>query len=482
MNSNHTQQQIADKIGIDAKTVRSHWKEDSPPSERRKIHDWVTRRNPFEKVWDEILEFLKNTPQIQVKTIFEHLQRTYPGDFQDGQKRSLERKIKRWKAIDGPNKEVFFNQCHHPGELGASDFSHMTECGVTIMGAPFRHMIYHFVLTYSNWESVTICSSESFESLSDGFQNAMWRLGGAPTSHRTDRMSAAVKNLKGNLSEFTDRYDALMKHYHIRPEKIQAGKGHENGDVEQSHYRFKEAVKQALMLRGCKDFESEADYKTFIQKLVEQRNKGRRIRFEEELSKLKPLPSNRLDTDKYFHPKVTRNSTITINSLIYSVPSRLIGERVKIRQTDEILEVWLGSDLVELLPRNRGSNKHQINYRHVIDSLVRKPGAFENYVFREEMFPTTIFRMAYDQILENYPTKANGIYLKILYLAATESEALVNSALAQALNKGEKISLIDIENDLLEGQTHSSFLDIKVDAVDLGIYDSLIPVEVVYET
>jgi hypothetical protein len=465
--------QIADRLKVDVKTIRAYQQGDLPPSAIKKDHDWVTRTNPYDEVWPEVEELLLVQPELQAVTIFDHLQRTYPGQFQNGQKRSLERRIRKWKALNC-NKEVYFDQTHRPGELGASDFSHMTECDVTIANCPFPHMIYHFVLTYSNWESVMVCESETFDNLADGLQKAMWELSGAPTSHRTDRLSAAVKNLKGPSSDFTDSYKGLMNHYGMDFEKIQAGKGHENGDVEQSHYRFKTCVKQALMLRGSRNFENIDEYNRFLQDLVIQRNKGKSKRFEEDLKHLHPLPESRLNTDKIFTPKVTKNSTISINSNIYSVHSGLIGERLKVRQKSDSLEIWLGTDLVDLVPRIRGSNRHSIHYRHIIDSLIKKPGAFHNYVFREELFPSTNFRLAYDQLCEKTPSRATKEYLKILYLAAKESEAEVQNALTLLLKDGQDIN----ENSILEVLTlpasDQDFLDAQVDSVDLNIYDELV--------
>ena len=150
-------------------------------------------------------------------------------------------------------REVFFAQQHPPGRLGASDFTHMEELGVTIQGQSFPHLIYHFVLTYSNWETGTVCFSESFESLSEGLQNALWELGKVPHRHRTDRLSTAVNNMIDPV-EFTDRYKGLMRYYGLESEKTQAGHGNENGDVEQRHLRFKRAVEQELMLRGSAGF------------------------------------------------------------------------------------------------------------------------------------------------------------------------------------------------------------------------------------
>jgi hypothetical protein len=227
-------------------------------------------------------------PGLQAKTLFDDLQRRYPGRFADGQVRTLQRKTKAWRATEGPAKEVFFPQEHHPGVLCASDFSHMSSLGITIQRQAFLHLLYHFVLTYSNWETGTVCYSESFESLSLGLQNALFELGGVPQRHRTDRMGAAVQKPE-NPDEFTRRYEALLSHYSLAPEKIQSGKANENGDVEQSHRRIKEALDQALMLRGSRDFDSLECYLAFLRRVFEQRNAGRRSRLAEELKVLIPL-------------------------------------------------------------------------------------------------------------------------------------------------------------------------------------------------
>lgn len=145
------------------------------------------------------------------------------------------------------------------------------------------------MLSYSNWETGTIYYSESFESLSEGLQNALWELGGVPREHRSDRMSAAVNNL-ADLREFTAAYAALLRHYGIQGQKIQAGRAHANGDIEQRHYRLKQAIAQALMLRGSREFDSVADYEKFLRHLVARVNAGRRPRFAEELAELRPLP------------------------------------------------------------------------------------------------------------------------------------------------------------------------------------------------
>ena len=249
-----TQELAAAKAGMDVKTARKYLADGRLPSEQKAGAGRGERaRTRSSRSGKKFARRSDANPGLEAKTLFEALQRECPGEFADGQLRTLQRQIKRWRALEGPGREVFFAQVHVPGRLGQSDFTHMNELGVTIGGQSFPHLLYHFVLTYSNWEDVTICYSESFESLSEGLQNALWELGGVPLRHRTDRLSTAVNNMSDE-KEFTDRYEALLRHYRLEGQKIQAGKANENGDVEQRHHRFKRAVDQALMLRGSRDF------------------------------------------------------------------------------------------------------------------------------------------------------------------------------------------------------------------------------------
>jgi len=327
--------------GMDEKTARKYRKLGKLPSELEQQHTWRTRKDPFEDFWHEIKSMLEINPGLEAKTIFEDLQRRNPGRFADGQLRTLQRRIKIWRASGGPPKEVFFTQIHKPGLLGQSDFTHMNKLGITITGRPFDHLIYHFVLTYSNWESGTICFSESFESLSEGLQNALWELGGVPEKHRTDCLTTAV-NKTGHPEEFTRRYQDLLDYYGLNGCKTNPDSPHENGDVEQRHYRFKKAVDQALLLRGSRNFVDRREYDQFLSKLFKQLNSGRRKRFLQEQSVLHRLPKHRIDSCKKSSMKVGPSSTIRVNHNVYSVDSRLIGERIKVRLYADRLEIWYG--------------------------------------------------------------------------------------------------------------------------------------------
>jgi len=470
----------ASKAGMDEKTARKYRDLEELPSQCRKAHTWRTRPDPFDSVWEEMKEKLEVNPGLEAKTLFEDLQRRNPGRFADGQLRTLQRRVKAWRGLEGPPKEVFFPQEHFPGRLCESDFSRMGHLGVTIQGRLFDHMIYHFVLTYSNWETGTVCFSESYESLSEGFQNALWELGGVPKEHQIDRMSSAVNN-NCDRKEFTKRYSGLLKHYGIKGRKIQSGKANENGDIEQRHNRFKKAVEQALLLRGSRDFESRRDYEDFLKHLFRQLNAGRREHLKEELPLLRRLPDRRLNDFKQVKVKVRPSSTIHIQHNTYSLASRLIGEWVDARLFAERIEIFYGQRLIETMPRLRGEGKHLINYRHIIDWLVRKPGAFENYRYRDDLFPTSLFRMAYDALKRRSPARAHKEYLKILYLAAHETEAGVNEALRLLIDREWTITADAVEKIVQSGEKAPPIEDVVVESVNLCVYDELLKgKEVVY--
>jgi hypothetical protein len=464
----------AAKAGMDEKTARKYIQLGRLPSEIKGDHDWRTRHDPFCEVWPQVQSNLELNPGLEAKTLFEDLQRRYPGCFADGQLRTLQRRIKHWRASAGPPKEVFFTQCHYPGQLAQSDFTHMDDLGVIIAGKPFDHLIYHFVLTYSNWETGTICYSESFESLSQGLQNALWTLGGVAQMHRTDCLSTAVQKTD-HPEQFTRRYQELMDHYGIEGCKTNPGSPHENGDVEQRHHRFKRAVEQALLLRGRRDFSDLSEYEQFLTKLFKQLNAGRRQRFAQEQALLRRLPERRIEACKKLAVKVGPSSTIRINHNVYSVDSRLIGERVQARLYMQHLEIWYGQKKIDSVPRLRGQGKHAINYRHIIDSLVRKPGAFENYRYRDDLFPTTRFRIAYDRLKQQHVlTVAARQYLNILHFAARTSETAVDDALRRLIQDNGQITDQKVAAMVAGDKAPLKITQVHIDRVDLACYDQLL--------
>lgn len=466
----------AAKAGMEEKTARKYVKAGNLPSELKVEHDWRTRIDPFEAHWEEVSEKLADNPGIEAKTLFEDLQRRFPGMFPDGQLRTLQRRVKRWRALEGPSKEVFFPQLHRPGELAQSDYTHMGKLGITINKQPFDHLIYHFVLTYSNWETGSICYSESFESLSEGLQAALWELGGVPQVHQTDRLTAAVHNAL-HQEEFTQRYLALLRHYRLAGRKTQPASPNENGDVEQRNHRLKRAMQQTLLLRGSFDFDSIDEYRLFLRDLFTRLNRGRRERFLEEQRVLRSLPERRLSSCTRLEVSVGRASTIRVSNNTYSVASRLIGETVQVQLFADHLDLYYAQKRVDSLPRLRGKCRHLINYRHVIDQLQRKPGAFENYRYREEMFPGSCFRVAYDELKERHTRQiAAREYLKILAMAAKESETAVAAALAELCGR-QPITAQAVEELVRAQQLPSPVTEVGVVAVDLACYDRLLSME-----
>jgi hypothetical protein len=473
-NTEKNQEIAASKAGMDPKTARKYLTANRLPSEMIQERHWRTREDPFSEVWEQVRQQIEENPGLEAKTLFEWLQREHPGRFSDGQIRTLQRRVKVWRATEGPAQEVYFGQKHEPGKLCASDFTHMTELGITIQGQTLVHLVYHFVLTYSNWEAATICYSESLESLTEGWQNAVWELGAAPAAHRTDSLSSAVNNMS-NLQEFNQRYEAVMRYYGAKPEHTNPASGNENGDVEQSHHRFKRAVDQALLLRGSRDFGSVEEYAEFLKNLLVQRNAGRRERLTEELAVMRELPARRMESGKRERVRVDSGSLIHVERNAYSVNSRLIGELVEARLYLNHIEVWYGQKKVEELPRLRGRGKHRVDYRHIIEWLVRKPGAFENYRYKEDLFPTSRYRMAYDALQESTPGRAVKEYLKILKLAAHAGETAVDEALRELLErKGEAAITVESIGEVLRRlDTIRPVTVVEVSAVNLASFDEL---------
>lgn len=464
----------AAKADMDEKTARKYLRSGRLPSEMRVEHTWRTRPDPFSEVWEWVRSQLRVNAGLEAKTLFQELQRRYPGRFQDGQLRTLQRRVKVWRATEGPAKEIYFPQIHRPGELAQSDFTDMNVLGVTIQGQPFDHLVYHFVLTYSNWETATVCFSESFESLSEGLQNALWELGGVPQAHQTDCLTSAVQKLD-HPDDFTQQYEALLNHYGLKGRRTQPASPHENGDIEQRHHRYRKALDQALMLRGHRDFESRVAYAVFLRKVQDQLNAGRTDRLAEELKVLRRLPACRLDACKRLEVRVGSSSIIRVLHNTYSVHSRLKGEKVQVRVYAEHLDVFYAQRRVERLPRLRGKDRHLIQYPHIIEWLVRKPGAFANYRYQADLYPTSRFRQACDLLEEQHAQgHAHRIYLEILQLAAEEGETMVDQALEHLLASGATLSKEIVQARLQQNHPAATRHNVEVGPVHLAAYDELL--------
>jgi hypothetical protein len=462
------------KAGMSEPTARKYRKAGKLPSELKQKHDWRSRPDPFGEVWPEIQALLDRDSGLEAKTVFEELERRYPDRFFRGQLRTLQRRFRDWRVLHGPDREVFFPQVYVPGQQGQSDFSEMNSVEITISDESFRHLIYHFVLPYSNWEHVEIAYSENFEALSEGLQDAVWTLGAVPLVHRTDNLSAATHELIRTRGRgFTERYVELLSHYGMKPSKNHPGNAHELGDVEQSHYRFKNAVDQRLRLRGNRDFATIQDYRQFLKNIVQERNHPRAEKLKQELTQMRSLPARRLDASREQMVNVTRTSMVHILNNTYSVPSRLIHCRLKARIYSDRIDLEYRGQVIERLERIRGQDKEKIDYRHVIASLVRKPGAFRRFAYREALFPSLIFRKAYDVLVERSTKWADLEYLRILHLAATTLQCRVEQTLEKLLAEDELPAYETVKSLAAPGEM-IPWPQIRIEEPDLAAYDQLL--------
>ena len=354
---------------------------------------------------------LTAAPELRAVAIFEEMQRRHP-DLPDGTRRTLERRIRAWRALHGANQEVIFRQVHEPGRMGLSDFTDMADLGVTIAGIQLDHRLYHFRLAYSGFAHAhVIRGGESYVALAEGLQNALWALGGAPHEHRSDSLSAAFRNLDSDAREdLTRRYDALCLHYGMEPTRNNRGVAHENGSIEGPHGHLKKAVEDALLMRGTRDFDDLAGYRLFIDQIVSRKNAHHAKRIAAERIVLQQLPGQRTCGHEETIVTVTSSGGFTLKKVFYTVPSRLIGHRLRVRLYDDRLELFIGATLLMTLTRGRaaatGKHAHVVDYRHVIHALRRKPMALLNLVYRDQLFPRDAYRLTFDRLLENIPDKA----------------------------------------------------------------------------
>ncbi|MBA2662737.1 MAG: IS21 family transposase [Bradymonadaceae bacterium] len=468
---------------MDRKTASKYLQQGKLPSQIEKpVRSWRTREDPFDEDWPELALRLKDAPELEAKTLFEDLLERKPEHYEQGQLRTFQRKVKRWRAQMGPDKEVFFPQQHRAGEALQTDFTFANRLGITLGGEPFEHLLCNVVLPYSNWQCVTICRSESMAALSEGIQEAVFRLGRVPQFHQTDNSTAATHNLGSGKRAFNDTYLDLMRHLGMVARTIGIGKSEQNGDVESSNGALKRRLEQHLLLRESRDFDSIEAYRAFLEGVVTRANRTRERRFLEEFGAMKVLAVKRLPAYAELVVKVTSWSTIRVKYNSYSVPSRLIGERVVVRVWDERLEVWHAQSHQLSIERLVGRAGHLVDYRHVIWSMVQKPAAFERYRWREALFPTLTFRKAYDALSEQLDVRGASVeYLRVLHLAASTGQAEVERALELLLEAGG-LKSADPVKKLVDKAPRTAPADVASMVpivVDLKAYDSLLsPVEV----
>jgi hypothetical protein len=410
----HTRETAAAKSGFSTSTGARLDADPRLPSYKHKPRG-RRRPDPLAEYWDsEIVPMLQASPGLRPITVMIEMQRRHVA-FSGNLRRTLERRIRLWQALHGPEREVIFRQEHPPGQQALSDFTDAAELDVTIGGAPLDHRLYHFRLAFSGWEQAhVVLGGESFVALAEGLQNALWALGGAPLEHRSDSLSAAFRNLERDATaDLTNRYEALCAHYGMTPTRNNRGVAHENGAIEGPHAHLKRSLQQALLLRGSSDFTNLDAYRRFVDEVVGRANAGRRKALEIERAKLKPLPSRRTDDYEEELVSVTRSGGFFLRRIFYTVPSRLIGHRLRVRLYDERLECLLGGTPILSLRRgriakgraDRGRCGHVVDYHHVIHALRRKPMALLNLVYRDQLFPREAFRRSWEVLVATQPSR-----------------------------------------------------------------------------
>lgn len=462
----------AAKSGMSVTTARKYLATNKAPSELKKERHWKTRANVFESEWSKIEVMLSKAPGLQAKTILSHLISEKPNVFNDCHERTLQRLLRKWRASNGSNNNVIFNQTIRAGKQSQSDYTSMNELNINIRGDKLEHLLFHFLLPYSRWEFVEISYSESFDSLSKGYENAVWTLGYVAPEHRTDNLSAASKR-SGSKRVATDNWQEFMKHHGVVASRNNPGKSNENGSIEKSHDLLKNDIRQQLMLRGSNDFSAIAEYEGFLQKIIARRNGTRSDKLSEEIKLLKPLPEKKYYAPEILELTVTKSSTIRIDQVTYSAPSRLIGYGLRAYIYQGEIKLYYGTQLICKIPKiDKSKANAVINYRHIIAGLMRKPGAFTNYHYRDHLFPTIVFRKLYDKLIKTHPVNGTKQYLQILHLAAVNSESEVEVAIS-LLMEGKITPTINSIKELLYIKSQEKIV-VHVDQPVAKQYDSLL--------
>jgi hypothetical protein len=454
-------------------TAAKYLKAGTLPSELRKPRGCLLEQSSaidFEH-WEELIKILDASPELEATAAMEFLCERYPDRYTGKELRSLQRRIRDWWILSRKEKEVMFWQNYRPGERSQSDFVDMDYLGVTVESRQFNHLLYHFMLPYSGWEYVLVCEcGESFMNLCLGCEKAFWKLGGVTKQHRTDNLTAAITTTAEG-SYFTDNWKHLTKHYNVEPTVNNPGKSNENGKVERSNGLIKRSIENHLYLRGSKDFRSKDDYQGFIDGIVEKRNAKRAEKAACERAELQQLPEAKWYSPVKIPVKVHKDSTVRIDGAVYSAPSRTIGATLFAYLYPDKVELYYGAVHLETMPRHK-KGEACINFMHIVHSLRRKPGAFEDYKYKDLMYPTTVFRMAYDKLKgsENMLT-CNKEYIELLYLAKTYNIKSISSAIVAVL----KEEALPTSEEIIKRLDHKTpSLEVYVQQPTLNEYDELL--------
>ena len=422
-----TTEVAAAKAGFSSATGYRIKRDPTLPSQK-KAPQGRRRPDPLADIFDsEVVPILENNADVRPVGVLQELMQRHP-ELDPGIRRTLERRIRDWRARYGPERDVIFRQTHEPGRIGLSDFTSMNSLGVTIAGQPLDHMLYHFRLPWSGFaHAQVVLGGESFTALAEGLQAALWSLGGAPREHRTDSLSAAFRNIcKEDVADMTGRYRLFCRHYGMDPSRNNRGIAHENGAIESPHGHLKRELADVLALRGSADFADHGAYRDFIAGVVGRGNARRAKRIKAELGALQDLPSMRTTDYEETSVRVTSSSGFILKRVFYTVPSRLIGHQLGVRLYDDRLELFVSGRYQLTLPRKRrgASMKavHVVNYRHVIHALKTKPMALLNLVYRDELFPREAYRRCFELAISRLDKRAAcRLTVKLLALAHEEN-------------------------------------------------------------
>lgn len=476
----HTQAVAAAKSGISVRSARRIESDPRLPSQKKKLpRHWRTRADPLRAIWPRVEELLKIEGIIAV-TIFETLQDEFGEDaVPDKVRRTLERRISRWRALNGDEKEIFFPQHHEPGRQGLSDFTVCDKLKVTIAGETFNHRLYHFRLASSGWEhAAVVLGGESFAALSEHLQDALWKLGGVPKEHRSDSLSAAYKNLNADAQrDFTRSYEELCRHYGMCATRNNRGEAHENGSIEGPNRHLKRRLDQALRRRGSRDFASIEAWRAFVEAQVDKQNRRCLALIEAEKRTLAPLPPRRTTDFAMVSVTVTRNGTVGIERVVYSVDPRLVGRRLHAHLFDDRIELFFGPDMVMTTPRVRMAHHergHCIDFRHMIGNLRRKPGALRYLVYRDALFPHHAYRrawQAFDEQVEARQACRDTVALLDIAARGNCVETLAKR-IEVALDAGRLPDVEALRSEFLP--TTRTRRDVTIPPPDLRGYNSLL--------
>lgn len=474
------QETAAEIAGFSARTGQRIDAGDHQPN-RGRIRDWRSIPDPLAEVWESELEpMLKASPGLQPMTLFEWLQERHPGKYPQVL-RTLQRRVAAWKALHGETKEIMFELRHEPGMMGLSDFTELTGIEITIVGNPFEHLLYHYRLAYSGWQYAQIIQGgESFIALSEGLQNALFACGGAPKQHRTDSLSAAYRNMGGVRNKpLTRLYDDLCSHYRLQPTRNNTGIAHENGSIESPHGHLKNRIKQALLLRGSHDFASIAEYQDLINRAIAKLNDLHADKIEEEKQYLQPLPNYRVADYEVLTATVSCRSTVDVRCVLYTVPSRLIGQQLELHLHHDRIVGYFNRQKVVELPRVRVSDKAKrrarcINYRHIAEGLRLKPRAFLYCTWQQELLPNDAWRMLWTQLKQQFQLDSAAVLMvEALYIAATQDKQAAVENYLHAQLSAETLTLAGLRKQF-QLLSDLNLPDLCVTQHELDLYDQLL--------